>query len=145
MTACSRCSYDPDATQGKSWTFTLAIDVPSQNAANANGARWSVQRKRYRALSSLAGALMVSSRNEHRIPQATGKRRVTLTRLIGKGKREYDYGNLVGGFKSVLDAMVRAGLLVDDSGRWVEERYQQEKAGDGKDGVRICIEEIPPR
>lgn len=36
-----------------------------------------------------------------------------------------DYGNLVGGFKPILDAMTLEFLLFDDSPEWVDDHYTQ--------------------
>ena len=52
---------------------------------------------------------------EQKIPKATGKRRVSLHVTLGKGMREFDYD---APWKSLLDAMKHAGLLVDDPSRY---------------------------
>lgn len=51
-----------------------------------------------------------------RTPKASGKRRVQLEIVLGKGQRKHDPDAF---FKSLLDALVKAELLVDDSDRWV--------------------------
>jgi Holliday junction resolvase RusA-like endonuclease len=51
------------------------------------------------------------------------KRRVRVTRF----GRQLDYDNLVGGCKPLVDALVRAGLIVDDSPDHVAVEYCQEK------------------
>ena len=38
-----------------------------------------------------------------------------------------DSSNLVGGAKGLVDAMVKVGLMLDDSDRWVHIEYFQEK------------------
>lgn len=53
----------------------------------------------------------------HHLPKAHGKRRVTLTITLGKGQRGCDPDAY---WKSLLDALVHAGQLVDDSPKWVE-------------------------
>lgn len=50
-------------------------------------------------------------------PQATGKRIVTLTIALGKGMRGCDPDAY---WKDLLDAMVFAKLLRDDSPKWIE-------------------------
>lgn len=45
------------------------------------------------------------------MPKATGKRRVSMEITMGKGMREYDFDN---SWKSLLDGLVKAGMLVDD-------------------------------
>lgn len=51
------------------------------------------------------------------IPRAAGKRRVSLRLTLAPGQRGGDPDAY---FKSVLDALVHAGLLVDDSKEWCE-------------------------
>jgi hypothetical protein len=50
-------------------------------------------------------------------PMADGKRRVSLTVVMGPRRRACDPDSL---WKSLLDACVACGLLVDDSREWVE-------------------------
>jgi hypothetical protein len=52
-----------------------------------------------------------------KIPPATGKRRVSLHVTHGKGMREFDDD---APWKSLLDAMPHAKLIVDDSCKYVE-------------------------
>ena len=40
-------------------------------------------------------------------------------------KRKYDYDNLVGGAKILVDALVREGFIYDDSPLYVKTRYSQ--------------------
>lgn len=51
------------------------------------------------------------------IPRATTKRRVSLQLIYGKGERKHDPDAF---WKSVLDALVHAGALKNDTDRWVE-------------------------
>jgi hypothetical protein len=77
-------------------------------------------------------------------PPATGPRRVRLVRVrqAGAGERAYDRGNLVGGLKPVLDALVRHKLLVDDSPRHLVDHYA-DVVGEQR-GVLVEIEELAP-
>jgi hypothetical protein len=52
-----------------------------------------------------------------RVPRATGKRRVGLHLILGPRQRGCDVDAY---HKSLLDALVAAGLLIDDSPRWCE-------------------------
>ena len=52
-----------------------------------------------------------------KIPAATGKRQVSLHVTLGKGMREFDADAWA---KSVCDALVHAGMLIDDTSQWVE-------------------------
>ena len=141
------------------WTLHLPIDLPSANrhggaATNArhaaNAAMYRRQREGYvSALSMLAHAECIPTQTEV-------FRRVTITRLWGKGCRAWDDDNMVAACKGLRDAMQRArtttrrgvprripgaGLVWDDSAKWAAFEYAQEKAPDGKPGVRVTISE----
>ena len=57
--------------------------------------------------------------------RATGPRTVCFTRILGKGEREYDGGNFVGGMKPILDILVQRKWLVDDRGSQCMDYYFQ--------------------
>lgn len=139
MTACPQCGFSASRVTAR-WSMTLPVSVPSQNEASSTGQRWDARRKRYRAFSAALHVLLQAEARRLGIPQATARRLVTFTRLYGKGKRAYDYGNCVGGLKSALDQLVKLGLLVDDSPKWVDDCYLQESAE--RDGLRIEIGEL---
>jgi hypothetical protein len=90
------------------------------------------------------------------------RRRVVITRLWGKGQREWDKPNAWGGAKMVIDVLcpprvfkrrkVKGGpvvthlrpgasLIYDDSTKWADIEVRQEKAVDGVAATRIEIEE----
>ena len=56
--------------------------------------------------------------SQSKIPPATGKRRVSLHVTLGKGMREFDAD---APWKSLLDAMKHAKLIIDDSCEDVEQ------------------------
>jgi len=51
------------------------------------------------------------------IPKATVKRRVKITIVLGKGQRAGDRDAY---FKSTLDSLKNAGMIVDDSRQWID-------------------------
>ena len=51
------------------------------------------------------------------LPKATVKRRLTLHVVLGKGQRKFD---IDAPWKDLLDALVHAGMLKDDSEAWAE-------------------------
>jgi hypothetical protein len=55
-----------------------------------------------------------------------------------------DDDNLRGSFKAVADALVKLGVLEDDSPKHMLGHYRQEKAPPGKGGVRIRIVDLSP-
>lgn len=101
---------------------------------------------------------------------AKWRRRVTIVRLMGRGQRAFDDDNIAAACKGLRDAMQRprtygkrmkfggrtsglvvqvpiagAGIVWDDSCRWSEWRYAQERAADGRPGVRVTVEDIEHR
>lgn len=132
------------------WTFTIPRALPSRNE-NTRKHWWQVKRDRARWAADLRVFKVQLG-----IPDATGKRAVSITRLLGKGQKFMDPRNLDD--KTLVDAMLPprvlkrgkahvsqpgAHLLVDDSMRWAVIAVDQERAADGKPGVRITIEEVP--
>lgn len=71
-----------------------------------------------------------------RLPPA--QRRIVFTRYSAG---ELDYGNLVGGAKPLVDALVKEGVLYDDKPRWLDEDYRQQPTPKGRG--RIVIEVYP--
>jgi len=59
-------------------------------------------------------------------PKATGKRSVHLTRI---GAKLLDEDNLAGA-KPIIDALVKEGLLVDDSPQWANIVFSQVQSKD---------------
>lgn len=94
---------------------------------------------------------------------ARTRRRVTIVRLMGKRQRAFDDDGMVAACKGLRDAMQRprtygkrvgahvvqvpiagAGIVWDDSAKWSEWRYAQERSADGRPGVRVEVENIEP-
>jgi Holliday junction resolvase RusA-like endonuclease len=74
-----------------------------------------------------------------KISQATGKRRVSLHVILGKGMREFDVD---APWKGLLDAMKHAKMIVDDSCKYVE-LGPVTFSRDWKNwGTRITIEDL---
>lgn len=75
-----------------------------------------------------------------RIPPATGRRRVGLHVTLPPGQRRWDPDCF---WKSCLDALVAARLLVDDGPKWcelVEVTYERT----GVLSTTIILEDLPP-
>ncbi len=75
------------------------------------------------------------------MPVAKRLRRVTLTRYYTGRSQRRDRGNLIGGMKPILDALVRQGFLVDDSEQWCEDHYAQVRH-EMLAGVAVMLEEL---
>lgn len=119
------------------WDFTLPLATPSQNDASASNHGQPWERKKYAKQRGDWQLLLGATMGRLAIPRARGKRRVLITRLYGIRGQAMDPSNLAGGCKLVLDAMVRAGLLVDDAERWIEAHYYQHPANDSGTWIQI--------
>ena len=56
-------------------------------------------------------------------------------------KRRYDHTNFVGGCKMLEDALVKAGILVDDTEDWVQPEHKQIVDRPEKPYVRVVVSE----
>ena len=141
MMACAKCGYDASAIVLGSWSSTIARDPPSLNARLVNVG---LQRHAYRAERDLWAWEFRAMRLALKIPHASARRRVTLTRCYSGRQRERDRDNLIGGMKSVVDAMVCERLLMDDCPKWAELHYDQVRVGGAMvaRGLTVSIEEI---
>jgi hypothetical protein len=79
---------------------------------------------------------------------ATSRRR--SVRVVSyRSRRITDYANLIGGAKGLIDCLVRAGLLVDDSDRWCSISYHQrlrsheENPMPGRNTIEVYVEDAP--
>jgi Holliday junction resolvase RusA-like endonuclease len=74
-----------------------------------------------------------------KIPRATGTRRVSLHVTLGKGMREFDVDAWQ---QSGLDAMKHAGLIMDDSARYVELGSVTFSRDPSRWGTMITLEDL---
>jgi Holliday junction resolvase RusA-like endonuclease len=139
VSACCKCGHDPLAVVGGRWELHIAKDPPSLNDRlhNAGASRWRYAKERAAWAWLIRQARLVSSAT-----RATGKRRVTLTRVYAGRQKERDADNLAGGMKAIVDALVREGLLIDDAPRFAEIHHAQVRGE--PTGLRIEIEELAP-
>jgi Holliday junction resolvase RusA-like endonuclease len=136
VSACVKCQHDPDAHVSASWSFSIDRDPPSLNARLFNGPRgWKYRSERN------AWCLEVRAvRLLQRIPKATAKRRVTLTRNYYGRQQRRDRDNLAGGMKACVDALVLEGMLRGDSELDAEVHYGQERTTPS--GLVVLLEEL---
>lgn len=144
-------STAPPVSAATVWRFVLPIALTSANDHVVNG-RHAVAAALYRKRrDQWAWALTLKARYVG-VPPVVSFRRVTITRLWGKGQRAWDDDNLVAACKALRDAMqaprvVRgrrvagASIVVDDSAKWSAWAYAQERAADGVAAVRIEVSE----
>lgn len=149
MTTCTKCNHDPDAVIGASWTFFIERDPPSLNSRLSNHrGGWAYREDRdawdteFMAIArgwSAPFTAPLPARTEV-LFGGTGKRRVTLTRHYHGRQQRRDRDNLAGGMKACVDAMVKSGLLVDDSEEFAEVHYAQIRSR--PTGLHVLIEEL---
>jgi len=136
VVVCKACGYDELLVVQSTCILFLDQSAQSLNAVGVN----SKNNRGYRGARNRWKRLLCKYATL--VQPAKKYRRIFFTRLWGKGKRAYDYGNLVGGFKPLLDEIVRAGYLIDDSPRYCSEYYSQYKSTTGKDYVEVVIEDV---
>jgi hypothetical protein len=146
---CPLCLCDPGALIAYRWEFVLPLVAPSQNdvaAGNHGGGRWKYKKLRERFEKAIEAALTPAQiKATERAPMLRGgdnptRRRVTFIRSYTGRQKERDHANLVGGLKLVVDALVNCSVLVDDSPKWFEGHYRQERGA--ASGLQICVEEF---
>lgn len=139
MIWCPHCGHAAPVVL-RSWSTFIEAKVKSANATRSNhGAAhfaYATQRNEWTAL--WLSATWMCSENAS-VRTSTVRRHVTFTRHYTGREREMDHANMVGGMKGPVDAMVRAGLLVDDSPKWLEATYLQLRSD--RSGLAVRIEE----
>lgn len=135
MTTCALCGH-VTATVLRSWEAWIDAKVESANVTRSNhgAAHHAYKKKRdawmIRWQFAFAGKFATIDKK---------RRHVTFTRHYTGREREFDHANLVAGMKGPVDAMVRVGLLVDDSPKWFEATYLQVRSD--RSGLHVRIEE----
>lgn len=122
MTACPWCADAADAPVRFVLDVSTPREIASTNAYRVNKGASRFAYKAYRAGWSrdLMALVPVAAK------QASRRRRVVVTRFYGKGCRPFDARNFDS--KALIDALVSASVLVDDSPRWAVVHHQQAKA-----------------
>lgn len=119
--------------------MAYCLDIPHWHPARLNQlchGHWS---KGHRLKKNDRHFVMVYA-HQQKIPLAVTKRSVLLTLVLRPGQRRADPDAF---FKSSLDALVHAGILVNDSPDWVEllpVRY--ERGTVRRWGTRITLEDL---
>lgn len=95
--------------------FYIPYNVPSQNVTNAQ--HWSKRHKNRKLAANL-----IAHYARGAFP-ATQFRKLHIHAY--RKQRCHDIANLIGGAKSLIDAIKLNKLIVDDSDKWVEISYSQ--------------------
>ena len=113
------------------------LEIPRWRPALLNELMRSVKAKI--RMKKLDREMIWGSALEQKIPKAGGKRRVSLHVTLGKGMREFD---IDAPQKSLYDAMKHAGLIVDDSSKYVEMGTLTFSRNWQSWGTRITVEDL---
>lgn len=139
--SCGFCADEP----ARSWVMEFRCQLPSLNKVGSNsrgqsGRNYRNQRRSWTNRFAREGS---------DIPRAETHRQVIITRQYkartpGTRDRrsEYDYDNLVGGCKPLVDALRETGLIVNDHGAVATVVYKQEPSTRASAYVLIEIQEF---
>lgn len=101
----------------------IPLETPSQNVTDRQ--HWAVRKRFGKACEQWIKYAM----RDGNLDVATKPRRVVITSY--RKRRITDDANIRGGAKSLVDAIVRSGLLVDDKDTMARIEYRQELASKG--------------
>jgi hypothetical protein len=138
VAACERCQWDAHRVPLHTWTAEIAYSLPSQNDLGGNHQNGYTYRRYRNELARLLKDQL------NAIPRAERFRVGIITRVYGlsakgKQKRAYDWENLVGGCKPLIDTLRDYAVIVDDNpGNW-RGYYEQVKSPDGIDRVKVQL------
>jgi hypothetical protein len=121
---------------GRVYTYTIAGIPAGQNDRLGWRAR-ATDTKEFRTASEKNARSILNARQGRIIAKA----RVTFT-IIRKGTRPFDPTNCPAHCKVLIDGIVRAGLLKDDSAKYLEMTYPLPQERGPERSVRVQIEEI---
>jgi hypothetical protein len=142
MAKCPYCGGDPDASVVGRWEVFLPLQPSSQNEMTVKSMKGAfAARRKYKMLRDGYGWLLKNWKGRDNIPLPSGRRRAMITRYYTSTGRPFDKGNLIGGMKPLLDAMVLVDLLIDDNEDTLEDHYGQQRV-DGEPGVHVVLEEL---
>jgi Holliday junction resolvase RusA-like endonuclease len=116
------------------WTLELPGWIPAP--LNKLDRHWATRSKLKAHDRTVLGQGLVA----YAVPQATGKRRVSVTVIFGPGRRRYDEDAVM---KSTLDALKLCGAIKNDSPAWCEWDRPQHLKGPA-DKTFITIQDVEP-
>lgn len=118
--------------------FELPGLPPMNTAGSHGGSHWSRTIIKRKWEGKVVSAVLEALRRWPAEPLE--RARVTIVRC---STREPDYDNLAQGGKFILDGLVKAGVIADDSPQVIgRPDYRWEKAPPAKGCVRVRVEEI---
>ena len=133
------------------WTFPDTSSLNVVNHWRERGMRWRTA-KEHKVVT--ANAFLFARIQDARISEAVhGDKRWAVPLEIRTAsmrrhvlferhcKRRYDHTNFVGGCKMLEDALVKAGILVDDTEEWVRPEHKQIMDRPERSYVRVVVSE----
>lgn len=114
------------------------VTIPDWLPPRLNQVRGRHWRAEYRAKKQ-AAEIVGAYAQQASVPRAKGRRRISLTITLGKGHRQPDRDAYD---KVLLDALKRAGLILDDSDRGLEGRMEVEFSRGPTNRTEIFLEDI---
>ncbi len=141
---CPACGY-VDREPARTWHLHFQCKLKSLNKIGSN--QKGVAGRAYRNERSSWVARLV--RNGALVPRAEGHRQVIITRHYKAPtpgqrdkRKEYDYDNLVGGAKPLVDALRAAKLIKNDHQGAVTVIYKQQPSTTSKPLVTVELQEF---
>jgi hypothetical protein len=117
------------------WVIRINGWHPARKNQLKAGRHWSVGAK----LKAADRAMVAAHCRLAGVPEATGKRRVTLLVELAKGQRG---GDVDAYWLSLLDALKKCGAIKNDSREWVEIAPVEYRRAPGAKGCVITLEDI---
>ena len=124
----------PDAKPG-----SYRIAIPGWHPPTLNVLMRGERRERIR-LGKQCRSMVAAYCSIAGVPEAKGRRRVTLELTLGPRQRWCDVD---AHWKALLDALVDAGMIRDDSPRWCETRLSLDGSRAAERATLIVLEEVP--
>lgn len=107
---------------------------PSLN--RCRGRHWSAEHRLKKEAAAFVGTYALANR----VPDAAGRRRVAVVVTLPPGAPARDLDNLD---KILLDALVRARLLLDDGARGLDGRLGVEFRRGEEESTTLILEDVP--
>jgi hypothetical protein len=131
---CRVSSTEPGETGKLIRRCAIPKDIYSYN--RVSGGHWSNKSKSWKQTQEWATWLRSSEGLDIPEPQKEFRRRLVITRVVGPRMKEMEIANYPSGMKSVEDALVRLGWLIDDSRKYVDTEMRQVRLSEAESWVR---------
>lgn len=132
-------------TQKYSFTIAVPHDLPTANSRLHWAKRAALTKQAREVVTAQARAKRLRNGpvwavGTRIVPEATGRCYLHMTLIRGKGQRMLDHDNAVSAMKPVIDGLVSAGWLKDDSFKWLQ--YDADQRRGPEPAVEVCIRRL---